>query len=298
MERKLGIFGLADFFAQRRRKKPAALDGINAMMNWGALRNCFVRNSTGRMNPKMEPATICLAHVQGAVTSGDVQKLLAEFNTQLEKDGKLIRQGVALDVSVVESIACPRKPVAIEEIADDREEPELSKPAEFKVTTTYSHDTDAAWFKQGKTSHYGYEIHATVDSRDGFVLAAHATPANMSDTGQFERLVIDAHLPKNTRVFADKGYTSKHNSDVLKKRKFKDAIMARAFRNSPLTEHDNQRNRLISTKRYIVERAFGTLKEVHGAARASYLGVLKVQAEFLLSPMAYNLKKTLFVCQA
>ena len=101
----------------------------------------------------MEPATICLAHVQGAVTSGDVQKLLAEFNTQLEKDGKLIRQGVALDVSVVESTACPRKPVAIEEIADDREEPELSKPAEFKVTRTYSHDSDAAWLKKGKTSH-------------------------------------------------------------------------------------------------------------------------------------------------
>ena len=205
---------------------------------------------------------------------------------------------MALDASVVESTARPRKRVNIEKIAENREELELFKPADFKVTTTYSHDTDAAWFKQGKISHYGYKIHAMVDSRDGFVLAVHATPANLSDTGQFERLVSDAHLPKSTRAFADKGYISKHNSDVLKKRKFKDAIMARAFRNSPLTEHDKQHNRLISTKRYIVERAFGTLKEVHEAVRASYLGVLKVQAEFLLSPMAYNLKKTLFVCQA
>jgi len=29
--------------------------------------------------------------------------------------------------------------------------------------------------------------------------------------------------------------------------------------------------------RYIVERAFGTLKEVHGVARASYTGAVKVQ---------------------
>ena len=227
-----------------------------------------------------------------------LQKLLDEFNSQLEKQGKLIRKGVALDASVIESAARPRKRVDIEEIAEDREEPELSNPVEYKTTTTYSHDTDAAWLRKGKKYHYGYKIHAIVDTKDGFVLAAHATPANMSDTGQFERLVTEAKLPENAHVLADKGYTSKRNSEVLNKRKLKDGIMARAFRNSPLMPLDKQRNRHISQKRYIVERAFGTLKEVHGVARASYLGTLKVQAEFLLSAMAYNLKKALFVCPA
>jgi hypothetical protein len=38
-----------------------------------------------------------------------------------------------------------------------------------------------------------------------------------------------------------------------------------------------QRNRLISKMRYIVERAFGTVKKGHGATRASSPGVVKVK---------------------
>ena len=347
MERKLGTFGLADFFSQRKRKKPMVLDGINAMINWTRIEK-LLRKKLGRSE---EPTTgascypallmfkilllqamynlsdeateealtdrASFARFAGISLDEDapdhtticrfrnmliqknlLQKLLDEFNNQLEKQGKLITKGVALDASVIESAARPRKRVDIEKIAKDREEPDSSEVVEYKTTTTYSHDVDAAWLKKGKKSHYGYKIHTVVDTKDGFVLAAHATPANMSDTGQFERLLAEANLPENTRVFADKGYTSKRNSEALKNRKLKDGIMARAFRNSPLMPLDKQRNRLISKKRYIVERAFGTLKEVHGVARASYIGVVKVQAEFLLSAMAYNLKKALFVCPA
>ena len=347
MERKLGTFGLADFFSQRRRKKPVALDGINSMVNWARIEK-LLRKKLGRSEEPASGASCypallmfkvlllqamynlsdeateealtdraSFARFVGISLDDDapdhtticrfrnlliqkslLQKLLDEFNKQLERQGKLIRKGVALDASVIESASRPSKRVDIEKIAKDREEKEGCESTEYKVTTTYSHDTDAAWLKKGKKSHYGYKIHAAVDTKDGFVLTAHATPANVSDTGQFERLVAEANLPEKTRVFADKGYTSKRNSQVLKKRKMKDGIMARAFRNSPLVPRDKRRNRQISNKRYIVERAFGTLKEVHGVARASYLGVLKVQAEFLLSAIAYNLKKALFVCPA
>ena len=347
MERNLGTFGLADFFSQRKRKKPMALDGINAMINWTRieklLRKKLGRSDESKGGASSYPALLMFkvlllqamynlsdeateealtdrasfARFAGLSLDDDapdhtticrfrnlliqkslLQKLLDEFNIQMEKQGKLIKKGVALDASVIESAARPRKRVTVEEIAEDREESELLKPVEYKITTTYSHDTDAAWLKKGKTFHYGYKIHAVVDSNDGFVLAAHATPANMSDTGQFEQLVREANLPENTQILADKGYTSKHNSEILKNHKLQDGIMARAFRISPLTPLDKQRNRQISKNRYIVERAFGTLKEVHGVARASYLGVVKVQAEFLLSAMAYNLKKALFLCSA
>ena len=45
--------------------------------------------------------------------------------------------------------------------------------------------------------------------------------------------------------------------------------MNRAYRNRPLTERERIRNKLISKKRYIVERVFGTLKRRYGLARAS-----------------------------
>ena len=47
MERKLGTFGLADFFFQRKRKKPVVLDGINSMFNWAHIEK-LLRKKLGR----------------------------------------------------------------------------------------------------------------------------------------------------------------------------------------------------------------------------------------------------------
>ncbi len=44
-----------------------------------------------------------------------------------------------------------------------------------------------------------------------------------------------------------------------------------------------------------MERVFGTLKQQYDMARASYIGIAKVQGELLLSSLAYNLKRGLFL---
>jgi len=125
----------------------------------------------------------------------------------------------------------------------------------------------------------------------------HATPANYSDTGELGVLLNKSRLPekKKSRVYADKGYTSAANRTLLKQHQCKDGIMNRAYRNTPLTKREHTRNKLISKKRYVVERVFGTLKQRYGMARASYLGTLKVQGELLLSSLAYNIKRALFL---
>jgi len=52
-------------------------------------------------------------------------------------------------------------------------------------------------------------------------------------------------------------------------------------------------NRLVSKVRAIVERSFGTLKRLYGFARSRYVGLAKVELEFYLNAMAFNLKKGL-----
>ncbi|MDL2279822.1 IS5 family transposase [Desulfovibrio sp. OttesenSCG-928-G11] len=225
-----------------------------------------------------------------------LEPLLVEVNKQFERQGKLVKKGVAVDASIVTSASRPRKQVDIEHVAKDREEDAAPTTDEMtKVSVSYSKDSDAAWLKKGKECHYGYKAHTAVDAESGLVLAIHATPANLSDTGQLERLVQDSALPDKARVYADKGYTSKANSEILRKHKCKDGIMSRAYRNKPLTDRQKSRNRLISQKRYIVERVFGTLKKCYDMARASYIGTTKVQGELLLSSLAYNLKRGLFL---
>jgi len=224
-----------------------------------------------------------------------LQTLLDEVNGQMEKQGKLVKKGVAIDASIITSAARPRKQVDVESVVSDREETESSSAEKTKLSVSYSHDTDAAWTKKGKEYHYGYKGHTSVDVDSGLILAAHATPANHADTGELEGLVKTSRLPATSRVYGDKGYTSAKNRTILKENKWKDGIMRRAYRNKPLTERERKRNRLISKRRFIVERVFGTLKQHYDMARASYLGTAKVQGELLLSSLAYNLKRALFL---
>ena len=71
--------------------------------------------------------------------------------------------------------------------------------------------------------------------------------------------------------------------------------MDKAVRNRPLNLRQKQRNRLISAVRGTVERTFGSLKQVYGITRTSYIGIAKVELEFLLCAIAFNLKKAVFL---
>lgn len=67
--------------------------------------------------------------------------------------------------------------------------------------------------------------------------------------------------------------------------------MDRATRSGPLTEFERTRNRLISSVRKLVERAFGMLKRGYGITRSRYVGQQKIEGELHLLAMAFNIKK-------
>lgn len=341
MERKIGTFGIADFFAEQRRKRPNFLDAVETMLHWSRieklLRKKLGRSEENAVGVKAYPAlvmfkvlllqswfnlsdedmeyalhdrisfarftgfsledetpdhtTICRFR-NSLVEKKLLHKLLDEINGQLIRQGKLVKTGCSVDASIISSANHPTKCVDIELVPEDRKEDEGLEP---EVSVSYSRDKDASWTKKGQRYYYGYKVHAATDTRDGFVLAGHVTPANRSDTGELATVVDAAGLDKGMRVYADKGYTSQKNSAVLRNRKLKDGIMSKAARNRGLLQRELHRNRLISSVRSIIERSFGTLKHIYGLTRASYMGVDKVEGEFLLCAMAFNLKKALFV---
>ena len=341
MERKLGTFGLADLFAQKRRKRPNFLNDVDAILKWERverlLKKKLRRGAANAVGVKAYPALIMfkVLLLQSWFNLSDeemefalydrisftpftgfslddeppdhtticrfrnllverkvLHRLLDEINGQLMLQGKLVKTGCSVDASVIPSANHPSKQVTIELVPEDRKEDECPEPT---VRISYSKDTDAAWTKKGRHFHYGYKVHAATDTRNGFILAAHVTPANLSDTGEFAKVVDAAQLKDGVRVYADKGYTSKKNSEVLHGRNLKNGIMSKAVRNRPLTEWEHHRNRLISPPRSIIERSFGTLKHLYGLARASYMGIAKVEGEFLLCAMAFKIKKALCI---
>ena len=253
-----------------------------------------------------DETTICRFR-NGLIKLNILDKLLDMINSQIGKKGLLVREGAVVDASVVESQRKPRKVIDVmpEDRAEDEDTSETNDAEDGtppqgdpSVKISYSDDEDAAWLWKRRQAYYGYKIHVATDSRDGYVLGGHVTPANLSDTGEFERLVDSVRLRKGAYVFADKGYTSGRNRDVLHYRSLKDGIMDRGTRSGPLTQLEQMRNRLISSVRPLVERAFGTLKRGYNFTRARYIGIKKVEAELKLIAMAFNLKKAVRLARA
>jgi transposase, IS5 family len=71
----------------------------------------------------------------------------------------------------------------------------------------------------------------------------------------------------------------------------KSAIMHKAQRNTPLSQRRRNANKAISKTRYIVEQCLGTIKRIFGMRRASYLSTEKVNAQFTIKAMCFNLLK-------
>ncbi|QLA19015.1 IS5 family transposase [Desulfolutivibrio sulfoxidireducens] len=232
-----------------------------------------------------DSSTICRFR-QSLLEKNVLKRLLDKLNHQLQRRGILVREGAIVDASVITSSRRPLKVIDI--LPEDREEDDDEAS---DVTISYSDDADAAWLRKGNRAYYGYKVHAATDSRDGFLLGGHVTPANHSDTQEFVDILDEIGPMPGGRIYADKGYSSQLNRHVLQARGLADGIMHKAARNRALNPAEKAANRQVSSVRSKVERAFGTLKRGYGFFRTRYLGVPKVELEFLLNAMAFNLKK-------
>ena len=175
-----------------------------------------------------DATTIC--RFRQSLVERNVQKrLLDKLNHQLQRRGLLVREGAIVDASVISSARRPFK--VLDVLPQDRQE---DNEDETDVTISYSDDTEAAWLRKGNRAYYGYKIHAATDTRDGFVLGGHATPANRSDTEEFVAVLDEVDAKAGESIFADKGYRSLLNRCVLQVRGLADGIMYKAARNREL----------------------------------------------------------------
>lgn len=224
---------------------------------------------------------------------GLLDKLLNMINEQLEGHGILVRSGSIVDATLIPSARHPRKveEVIADEQDDDDDDHDQGQGSGYSVETSYSDDMEARWTKKGKLYCYGYKGHLAVDTEHGFVLGGHVTAANRPDCLELMKVVSESSLEAGAPVLADKGYSSADNRSDLEEAGYFDLIMYKGARNHPLSLAEKAVNRAIARVRGAVERAFGSMKKHYGLGRARYLGTAKVGMQFLLSAMAFNLKK-------
>lgn len=234
--------------------------------------------------------------------NGAYDKLMNCINDQLEQKGILLKKGAIIDASITDS---PRKPRGKKEFeiaaVEDRQELLTNDVNISKITTKLEPiaavkiksyvDTEAAWIRKAGKLRYGYKKHVATDEQ-GLITAIITTPANESDIVHLEDVVSKANLPKGSRVRADKGYSSQTNRNYLKDNKLKDGIMFKAVRNKALNNHQQKFNKIVSQKRYKIERTFGSIKIWFKTGVARYVGKAKTHTQHIMEAIAYNLYRS------
>lgn len=203
---------------------------------------------------------------------GLFEPLFHEINKQLTEQSIIIKHGQIsiIDATVTEAHrARPRK----DKDGNNTQDPEAG------------HNRKTA--ANGKDTYtYGYKNHINVEE-DGFITHIAVTAGNVHDSQVFERII-----PKDTEaVYADSAYASRRHDKWLQAHGIRNRIIARAYRNTPLTKVQKERNRLYSSVRSTVERVFGVLKLHLGLTKTKYVGLARNQAQLSLVSMAYNLKR-------
>jgi IS5 family transposase len=228
-----------------------------------------------------DESTIC--RFRNALSANGIDKVVfADINRQLECAGVKVKEskGAVIDATIIESSARPRRVITIE---TDRKE-----SGNVDVDVKESADKDGRWLKKGKRSYFGYKGFAVVDSDDGYITSLHVQPANVAEVTELP-MIVEGICAR--RVYADKGYASADNREFIKEKGFKDGIMHKAVRNKPLNVRQKAVNKFISKHRFIVEQCFGTIKRIFKFSRASYFTCEKVETQFWLKAICFNLLK-------
>lgn len=291
------FYGLSDYEAEER---------INDSLSFSK----FLDLSIEHKSP--DHSTICRFRNE-MVEKKVFDKLFKALNKQLEKHKIIVKSGILIDASITNSPFLPKQKPNFELMPMDRKEDEnpqensdqqtekQENPQENSENQTViyqdiqeieSGDLEAAWLKKGKKAHFGYKKHVATDEQ-GLVLGIVTTPANKSDTKQFEAILNTLDLKNGdemgSRIKADKGYKSAENDEILRTRKLKNGIMLKKPKGKKLSAWEDKFNKLISKTRYRIERTFGSIKSWFKSTKARYRGLEKTHAQHILEAIAYNL---------
>ena len=216
------------------------------------------------------------------------EKLFSSINSQLETHNIIVKKGLIVDASVVDTPLRP-KGKTNHKVTEDRSEETVTVKKDYADSV----DKDATWLKKRGIYHFGYKKHHITDD-EGLVLGVLTTTASKNEIANLEEVLdtVNIELPKDIPLKADKGYQSNKNAKLLKQRNLKNHILKKAVRNKPLTKWEKRFNKLIGKTRFKVERTFGGIKLWFKGGIARYRGIEKMHTQNLMEAMCYNLYRS------
>ena len=206
----------------------------------------------------------------------------------MEAHNIIVKKGIIVDASVIDTPLRP-KGKTNHKVTQDRSEEEIAVKKEYAQSV----DKEGTWLKKRGKYHFGFKKHHVTDN-EGLVIGVLTTTASKNEIANLEEVLetVNIDLPRDIPLKADKGYQSKKNAELLKKRNLKNHILKKAYKNKPLTRWEKKFNKLIGKTRFKVERTFGGIKRWFNGGLARYRGMAKMHTQNLMEAISYNLYRS------
>lgn len=193
--------------------------------------------------------------------NGGLDSMFFQLNQHLVERGVIVNKGQLMDASFVE---VPRPRNSRTENAHIKESGEA--PEDWSDNKKKQKDVDARWTKKRNQNYCGYKDHVLVDRRSKLITAWKLTDAAQADSTPVGDLLKDwERYLLGQGFWADSAYTGPAVEALLKRYDMKGHIHERAYRNTPLTQEQEEANHVKSKDRVRVEHIFGFVtNSMHG----------------------------------
>jgi IS5 family transposase len=214
--------------------------------------------------------------------AGVMRRLFKRFKKKLHAAGVIANKGCIIDASFVD---VPRQ-------RNSREENEQIKkgetPSEWPSNPSkmQQKDTDARWTKKNDETHYGYKDHIKADAKSKIILDYEVTDASVHDSQPVAELLDKEDNGKE--LYADSAYSGEPIKKELAKKKIKNKIHEKGYRNKPLTRQQKESNERKSKIRVRVEHVFGFMTNSMKGMYIRTIGIERARMKIGLMNLVYN----------
>lgn len=205
------------------------------------------------------------------------KSLFDAFQTQLEASGYHARSGQIVDATIHE-VRRPRS---------------KDSNAYETPSSKAQRDPNATFTKKGGKNFFGYKNHVNVDRKHRLVRAYDVTTASTHDSRVFEEILDTQNSALD--IWADSAYKSEKHDEVCESKAYRNKIHHRAYRNKPLTGHQQRSNKARSKVRALVEHTFAYGKNWGKKITLRGIGMEKAALNIGLKNLTYNMRRFLFL---
>ena len=238
----------------------------------------------GLSNKVPDQKTIWLFR-ENLIKSNMIEQLFRQFDEQMSSEGFLLREGSIIDATIVEVPKQRNKRDENDQIKKGGTPQKWKK----KPNKLRQKDTDARWLKKNGETFFGYKNHVKVCRKSKLISGYAVTDASVHDSQAVDTLLdkSDSHH----ELYADSAYSGERIAKLLIKKKIRNRIHAKGYRDTPLTVTQFERNWEKSKIRARVEHVFAFMtNSMHGIFIRT-IGKVRARGVIGLMNLTYNMHR-------